>query len=221
MKLFLVRHSSEYWGQCVSLVRQRYASAFGADVHPEPDAFLAARAASGASRDVLACAGFTFGSGQTFFSERYLDGRVESYVAQHSQHEIERTHIVEVGALAGASGSGHELIRVTPVIAWCLGMRYILCTATAPLVKTFERLQIPFTPFTRARPERLDPLDRSRWGQYYEADPTTGVIPLTDIAPLFAGATGRYSFADPEVTLLAGAKRSPRLSAVGGGLEGP
>jgi hypothetical protein len=82
-------------------------------------------------------------------------------------------------------------------------MRYLLCTSTATLAAALERLHIPFTPLGRAERERLDPAERARWGEYYEATPQVGIIPLANIGTLFAHATGRYSFAAAEVTLLA------------------
>lgn len=204
MKLSIIRRTSETWSTCVTLVQERYAAAFGAEVAPDPDAFLTGRVLSDTgSMQLAACAGLTFGSARPFFSERYLDDKIEVLIGQRLGTSPDRQRIVEVGALAGgAAGSGKELIRVTPVISWCLGMQYIFCTATQPLTKTFNRLQIPFIPLCQASKSRLDPKDQERWGKYYENEPWAGVIPLTDIAPLFADATGRYSFSDPEITLL-------------------
>ncbi|PTL81304.1 thermostable hemolysin [Vitiosangium sp. GDMCC 1.1324] len=218
MRISLIRRSSELWNPCVELVRQKYASSYGADVMPRPDAFLAGfmDETPGGSLKVDACAGLTFGSERPFFSERYLDETVEAAISRVSGVQADRRRIIEVGALAsGKGGAGSEIIRLTPLVTWCLGMQYILCTATAALVTVFSRLSIPFTPIQAAERERLDPSDQDRWGSYYESGPRTGVISLKDIALLFANSTGRYSFADPEVTLLVGDHRPQSQSAAG------
>lgn len=217
MRLLLARRPSESWNSCVTLVREKYATAFGADVAPNPDAFLVGymEAAPGPSQKAAACAGLTFGSERPFFSERYLDEKIENVIARRFGSAPERSRIIEVGSLAGGVGrSGHELIRVTPLIAWCLGMQYILCTATAQLSVIFRKLSIPFTPFIPAERSRLDASEQSRWGGYYDSKPWTGAIPLRDAVPMFADLTGRYSFTDPEVTLLAG-DRQPEHSSPG------
>ncbi|QRN98750.1 thermostable hemolysin [Archangium violaceum] len=191
----------------MELVREKYASSYGADVMPRPDAFLAGFMDEnpGTPHKVDACAGLTFGSDRPFFSERYLDESVESAITRRFGVAPDRKRIVEVGSLAsGKGGAGSEIIRLTPLVTWCLGMQYILCTATLALATTLARLSIPFTPIQAAEISRLDPSEQSQWGTYYESGPKAGVISLKDIAALFANSTGRYSFADPEVTLLSG-----------------
>lgn len=204
MEVSLARPSCEMWISCVNLVRARYASAFAADVSPNPDAFLAGSVASDAApSSVIACMGLTFGSQKQFFSERYLDDNLETSIRQHFGKEPDRHRIVEVGALAAdALGSGHELVRVAPLILWCMGMHYALCTATVNLRRKFHQLKIPFVPFGSASKTRLTPSEQDRWGRYYDTQPLTGVVPLNDIASLFSDYIGRYAFADPQVTLL-------------------
>lgn len=205
MQLSLVRRPTEAWGSCVELVREQYASSFGADVEPNPDAFVVGRSsATPANSEIIAaCAGIMFASGKRFFSERYLDDPIEKHVERLFGTKPERQRIVEIGPLASRKGgSGKEIIRLTPMIMWCLSMQYIMCTATGPLIETFQYLKIPFSPLKVASRNRLAAAERDRWGSYYDSRPVVGVIPLNGIASLFSDTTGRYAFADPVITLL-------------------
>jgi len=118
-----------------------------AEVAPDPDAFLTGRVLSDTgSMQLAACAGLTFGSPRP--SSPNDIWTIKSKCSSGSGWAPR--------PIGGASwrwarwprrgGSGKELIRVTPVVSWCLGMQYIFCTATQPLTKTFNRLQIPFIP---------------------------------------------------------------------------
>jgi hypothetical protein len=211
MKLSLARRPTEAWKSCVQLVRQRYTASFDAEVHPNPDAFVAGYSdtISAFSKDISACAGLTFASGAPFFSERYLDDRIEDCVEQLSGVRPDRQRIVEIGQLASRhDGSGKEIIRMAPVMMWCLGMQYIMCTATTPLISIFQKMRIPFAPLQVASRDRLSTAEREQWGSYYDENPIVGVIPLDQIAPLFSDTTGRCAFADPVITLLDA--RTPR-----------
>ena len=202
MRIKLSRPKTPLWRACVDLVRKRYATEFGADVEPSPDAFLAVCSPE-SDQVVAACAGITFASSRPLFSEKYLDEPIEQAIGRKFGAEPARARIVEVGSLASAvQGAGSELMRFTPLFVWCLGMEYILCTSTSTLSGALKRLNIPFTPLQAAERGRLESAQQSRWGSYYEAAPCAGVIPLNGLAALFANATGRYSFFDPEMTLL-------------------
>jgi hypothetical protein len=217
MKLIVARRPAATWAYCAELVREKYAKNFNAEVNPNPDAFVAGHSGVIAADTVSACAGITFGSDKPFFSERYLDGDIGAEIERMFGLRPDRQRIVEVGPLASRQdGAGKEIIRLTPVLTWCLGMRYILCTATEPLIKLFHLLKIPFSPLQAASRDRLLPAERERWGSYYDARPVVGVIPLNGIASLFSDITGRYSFTDPEVTVIE--NRAPRH--VGAASEG-
>lgn len=205
MKLSLARRPTEAWKSCVQLVRQRYAASFDAEVHPDPDAFVVGYSdtTSAFSDGISACAGITFASRASFFSERYLDDRIENCVERLSGVKSDRQRIVEIGQLASRhDGSGQEIIRMVPVMMWCLGMQYIMCTATTAVVGFLQKMKIPFAPLQAASRDRLSAAERERWGSYYDESPVVGVIPLNQIAPLFSDTTGRCAFADPVITLL-------------------
>lgn len=205
MRIHLAHRLSNRWMSSVELVHESYAAAFGAQVLPDPDSFVTGTALDGAhSGRVVACAGMTFGADRPLFSERYLSEPLEQGIERHFGSMPSRARIVEVGPLASrVPMAGKEIIRVAPIVAWCLGMEYILCTATQALTGTLARLGISFVPFEPARRERLDPADRDRWGTYYDGQPYAGVIPLDYLSQVSAESTARYSFLDMEFSLLA------------------
>jgi hypothetical protein len=212
MKVTIVERGTQGWGEAAGLAHDAYAGAFAADTQPNPDRFIVAwsnrtwRDTTGpaATHPVAsACAGMTFASERPFFCEHYLDEPIEDLVVRVADDECDRRRIVEIGSLASrVPRAGHELIRVTPIVAWCLGMQLILCTATQRLRIALDQLGIAFRPLGPARRERLDPEEQHRWGRYYDDFPAVGVIALDDLSRLFADCTGRYAFDAVGLTLL-------------------
>jgi hypothetical protein len=207
VQIDLAHRSSSSWLDAADLAREVYAQAYGADVAPRPDSFIVARPACGGAAEPcppLACAGLTFGRDQELFSERYLDTGVEAAALKHLGVTVDRRRVVEVGALATRRASvGRELIRATPIISWCLGMEYILCTVTRSLITTLGRTGICFVPFGPAEPGRLSPDEAARWGSYYDQEPQVGVIALNALDRLFSDTTGRYSVTDLQLSISA------------------
>ncbi|GAA2232883.1 thermostable hemolysin [Streptomyces nogalater] len=196
MQIALARRSTRQWQTAAELAHQVYATSYEADVVPNPDLFIVAGPSgdTGSDGEVVACAGLTFGTDRPLFSERYLDTDIEGAIKAALGTSADRSRVVEVGALASARRTiGRELIRVTPIMSWCLGMEYILCTATRSLVTTLHRVGIAFVPIGPADPGRIEPEELGRWGTYYAHEPTVGVIPLNSLHRLFADATGRYT----------------------------
>lgn len=209
MRISVAEYMTGAWPAAAALVRDVYAEQYGADVSPSPDAFIVARPDAddpgGDGPDtVLACAGLTFGGDRPLFSEAYLDRGIEEEIGRRLGADADRRGVVEVGGLATRRPLiGREVVRATPIIAWCLGMQYILCTATRPLIRSLDRLGIGFVPFAVADPARLGgPEVRERWGTYYDREPQVGVIPLNALHRLFADTTGRYLFSDMQVSLI-------------------
>ncbi|MFF8786223.1 thermostable hemolysin [Streptomyces sp. NPDC015125] len=207
MQIDLAHRATSSWLDAADLAREVYAQAYGAEVAPRPDSFIVARPACGGAAEPcppLACAGLTFGREQELFSERYLDTGVEAAVLAHLGVTVDRRRVVEVGALATRRVSvGRELIRATPIISWCLGMEYILCTVTRSLITTLGRTGICFVPFGPADPGRLSPDEAARWGSYYDHQPQVGVIALNALDRLFSDTTGRYSVTDLQLSISA------------------
>ncbi|UKY47686.1 thermostable hemolysin [Streptomyces inhibens] len=207
MQIDLAHRSTSSWLLAADLAHDVYAQAYGADVAPRPDSFIVARPARHGAEEPgppLACAGLTYGRDQALFSERYLDTGIEAAVLAHLGGTVDRRRVVEVGALATRRASvGRELIRATPIIAWCLGMEYILCTVTSSLISMLGRAGICFVPFGPADPRRLTPAEAARWGTYYDHEPQVGVIALNALDRLFSDATGRYSVTDLQLSISA------------------
>jgi hypothetical protein len=212
MKITVADRTTWGWRAAAGVARDVYADAFAADTQPDPDRFVVAWANRNAPDGtvprlteprVLACVGMTFASERPFFSEQYLDAAIEDLVDQFSGGDCDRNRIVEIGSLASqAPQAGRELVRVTPIIAWCMGMQLILCTATRALRVTLDRLAIDFLPLGPARRGCLEPQERARWGRYYDDAPAVGIIALDDLSRLFADCTGRYAFDALAMTLL-------------------
>ena len=196
---------SDAFCQAVDLVRQKYRRSFGAEVQPNPDCFIVCATdhglGDGASK-VVACAGITFSSDARLFSEQYIDEPIEQILSTVERRPVSRDAIVEVGSLASVEHrAGTELIRVVPILAWCLGKRYILCTITANLKLIFDAVGLNFQPIRGADVARLGAGAQERWGSYYEQRPQTGFIRLEAIAEMFSRNTGRYRFAALDLRL--------------------
>lgn len=149
----------------VELAREIYHKAYEATVLPTPDAFIVAEPIGGtgarAAQDgdpLLACAGLTFGTDKPLFSEHYLDRGIETEIERRFKTRPDRRRVVEVGALATRRRSvGGEIIRATPIVAWCLGMEYILCTVTTGLTKALDRAASSSCRSVRPIPTGWDP----------------------------------------------------------------
>ncbi|WP_437630016.1 thermostable hemolysin [Sorangium sp. So ce854] len=196
---------SDDWSQAVDLVRQKYRRSFGAEVTPSPDCFIVCTIERGpgvGASKVVACAGLTFSSGARLFSEQYIDEPIEQVISALERRPASRDAIVEVGSLASTEHrAGTELIRVVPILAWCLGKRYILCTVTADLKLIFDAVGLNFQPVRGADVARLGGGEQERWGSYYDQRPETGYIRLDAIAEVFSRSTGRYRFSALDLRL--------------------
>ncbi|SBT43292.1 thermostable hemolysin [Micromonospora narathiwatensis] len=193
---------SPEWDAAAAFVRTGYAEIYNALIDPAPDRFVVAtRQRSGRPEEIVACGGMTFHSHQGFFSERYLDQPLEEVLRRVAGAPVSRDDVVEVGSFVAVGGSGAELIRLLPLIAWCQGMRFALCTATAPLAAALPQFGVPFVSLGRARPTWMSAGERLRWGTYYDQAPTTGLVPLDRIGDLVRACTGRYRFDNLDVAL--------------------
>lgn len=200
MRITLARRMTDRWLEAAELAREVYRKAYGAEAVRDPDAFVLLDAEQGGTGSgpvpFQACAGLTFGADGPLFSEGYLDRPVEDEIAARLPGRADRRRVVEVGPLATRRPAlGREAIRVAPVVAWILGMDYVLCTATTTVMDTFDASGIEFVRFRPADPARLGAQGR-HWGTYYAHGPQVGVIPLNSMPRLFHDTTGRYEFAD-------------------------
>jgi hypothetical protein len=201
VKIRVAQRNSPLWTGAGHLARQIYSRAYGAEINPSPDNFIVAHQDrwSADGDGLSACVGITRADDRPFFSERYLDAPIDVVIGRQFGDTVDRSRVVEVGALAGRErGAGQEMVRITPVISWYMGMEYILCTTTVALRRVLERAEIAFVPIDDADPVVLDAAERRAWGTYYDQEPQVGVISLRNVSGLFAEMTGRYSFLEPE-----------------------
>ncbi|PTL76230.1 thermostable hemolysin [Vitiosangium sp. GDMCC 1.1324] len=198
MDIRIIRRDTDEWAQVISLAQRKYKRAFEASVEPTPDCFVAcyARREPAAGPELLACVGLTFGASGKFFAEQYLDEPIEQILAAAEQQPVSRESIVEVGTLASVGQSaGTELLRILPMLLWCMKMRYVLCTATRQLRMLFDALGYPFESVVAASVTRLDDEEaREKWGRYYENQPETGFVKLELLTGHISENVLRYQF---------------------------
>lgn len=217
MEIRIVRPGTEDWQKSTALVRQRYSRNFDADIEPSPDCFIGCfEDDDDGGQRVAACSGMSFGDRRPrFFSEQYLPDPIESMIARAENTPVSRSSIVEVGALASAGKrAGTELVQLLPVLIWCMGKRYVLCTATRPLRLLLEKNDIVLRPLGAASRESLPEQDSARWGNYYEQMPQVGYFSIAELTATFMRNTGRYRFSNPAVTLQAAAHEDEAEYAV-------
>ncbi|MDG4809339.1 thermostable hemolysin [Micromonospora sp. WMMD1120] len=190
------------WESAMTLVRHSFAAAFGAVTSGAPESFLVAYEpstpeGSAANGAVLACVGITPAARGPLFCEQYFDEPAEQVVGARLGRPAHRRDIMEVGPFAAQEpGAGAEILAVLPMFAWECGMRYGLVTVTRRMTLMLRRQRYTFEPLVDARPERLAPDQRERWGTYYDNDPQTGLIRLEHLAPVLAQSAGRYRSVD-------------------------
>ncbi len=202
MNISLAPRSSAAWRAAVELAKAQYLSSYGATISPDPDWFVlatrepvSALPADGGPIDIVACGGLTNGAGRDLFSERYLTVPLDEAIEAATGTSVARERVVEVGPLAGSGVlASFELVGLLPIIAWCQGMDFILCTTTPQVRKALTRWEIPFRVLAEADLRRRAEKERRRWGTYYDTRPLTVVIPLREIGQVFARVTGRYRF---------------------------
>ena len=192
MQITIETRGSRGSAQACSLVRDKYRATFSADVEPHPDVFVVARKDCHTAQP-CAVAGLTFANRGTLFSERYLDAPIEALIGAGEHAQVSRADIMEIGSLASTElHAGAELMRSLPMLAWCLGQRYSICTATQQVRRMFSKLDMEFIVLHAAAVERLDEQARANWGEYYSKQPMTGYASVARMSRSFASSTGMY-----------------------------
>jgi hypothetical protein len=184
------------WGQAVALAQEVYKEHYGAIIQPLPDRFVVVSRNNHQCKggwELISCAGMTSAGGGQLFSECYLDRAIEQQIEHQFGFALERSKIAEVSSLASTGrAAGAELVRALAIITWLYGFEAVICTATAPLRKIFERQGVPFNPIAEASASRLPPKDALMWGAYYQTNPQTGLVRVNNIGHMFNRLCGRY-----------------------------
>lgn len=113
------------------------------------------------------------------FIEQYLDRGIEEEVALHTGLSVARSHIMEIGNLAGHfPGVTRALFPLMTELLSRRHYHWAVCNTTPTVQNALLRLGIPIVPMVRAMPERLGPA-RFAWGSYYATETTVVAIAVT------------------------------------------
>ncbi|RMM53435.1 thermostable hemolysin [Pseudomonas corrugata] len=192
MQIRVAETKSPLWVQATEVVKDKFRSSYAASVEPNPQYF----AVTQDQQDrILACAGITFGDHRILFSEQYLTQPIEEILSQRFEKTIERSNIVEIGNLISHHlTAGMILVNMIPLLSWCMGGHYLLCTVTPRVRQMMESCQIDFEPLLTADPTRLADEGGKNWGTYYAKKPVTGFIRVDPKRSRFAATTLNTSF---------------------------
>lgn len=196
MKIVLAHRDTREWKESAALVRGVFHEEFGADIHAEPDCFVAylSRPDHGAEA-VEACAGISFFGPKPLFTEQYLDAPVEEVLTGVYGHTVHRDEVLQVGSIASRQiTAGADIIRALPLILAGMGRPYAVLTATARLAALMKRLGIVYRMLCEADGSRLGPGELARWGSYYEARPVVAYGKVSEQSEMLTNLMGRYAF---------------------------
>lgn len=175
------------------LAQETYRQQYGARIDPSPDSFIVLTEGSGPGETgspTGAVAGLTFARDSQLLSEHYLAGAAEEVLARHLDEQLDRSEIVEVGALASTTrGAGLHLVSLLPMLCWCNGAKAAICTVTHKLSLMLPRVNVAFVPLCRANESDLPAHLAGRWGSYYAAQPVTGYVDFRPFAQTLIAAS--------------------------------
>ncbi|MFJ7793364.1 thermostable hemolysin [Pseudomonas sp. NPDC096950] len=175
------------WVQATEVVKEKFRSSYKATVEPSPQYFAVTL---DNEERILSCAGITFADHRTLFSEQYLSQPIETILSERFEKPIDRSTIVEIGSLISHHlTAGMIMVNMIPLLAWCMGGHYLLCTVTPRVREMMESCQIVFEPLLTADPERLANDGGKNWGSYYSKMPVTGFIRVDPKRSRFAAMT--------------------------------
>nr|WP_242486277.1 thermostable hemolysin [Pseudomonas sp. TH03] len=175
------------WVQATEVVKEKFRSSYNASVEPSPQYFALTL---DSEERILSCAGITFADHRTLFSEQYLSQPIETILSERFEKTIDRSTIAEIGSLISHHlTAGMIMVNMIPLLAWCMGGHYLLCTVTPRVREMMESCQIDFEPLLTADPQRLANDGGKNWGSYYSKMPVTGFIRVDPKRSRFAAMT--------------------------------
>lgn len=167
--LCLRESSGDAWRETATLIRERFAEAYGARIHHFMPRLFALRA-----REEAACSavGVREAGRAPLFLERYLDTSIETAIATAIGQPVSRADVVEVGQFVGTSaGAFRCMIRLLTARLHAEDHRWVAFTGTRALRNAFARLGLSPQLLGPADPARLSLVERADWGSYYENAP--------------------------------------------------
>ncbi|MEN1833341.1 thermostable hemolysin [Pseudomonas lijiangensis] len=178
---------SPLWKQAAEIVKEKFQHSYKATIEPTPQYFALTQ---DEDERIMSCAGITFGDHRTLFSEQYLTQPIHEILSDLQGKQIERSSIAEIGSLISHHvTAGVIMVNMIPLLAWCMGAQYLLCTVTPRVREMMEGCQIVFEPLLTADPTRLTGDAGKNWGSYYSKRPVTGFIKVDPQRSRFAAMT--------------------------------
>nr|WP_298687798.1 thermostable hemolysin [uncultured Dongia sp.] len=150
------------------LIRNRFRKSFGADLHTLMPRLFTMTDNSGE----LVCAfGLREAAKEPLYMEQYLDHPVEDVIAKISQRRVARSHVIEVGNLVAMPGNARSMIVTLTRYLYHADFQWVVFTGVAAVRAAFFRLGLQPVTLAAAVPDRLDPADLAKWGDYFAAAP--------------------------------------------------
>lgn len=141
---------------------------------------------------VAACSSISFAREQLLFSEAYLSKSIQSAAVERLEITLPRSSFCEIGSLATDPSlirSVKLVVAYFPWFAYRLGCEFALVTVTSYIREALASANAEFQSFCNTDPSRLSPIEKLRWGKYYDFKPQTGIIYLKPLSFLDQIAT--------------------------------
>lgn len=149
-------------------IYEAFASKHGARVRSFMPTLLAMRNDAGG---ICSVAGFRGAAEQQLFLEQYLNEPVEYAIASSLGRQVPRSHIVEVGNLAGLNcRCAMRLVLELPRLLLDRGYRWIVFTATDTVRALLASYNAPLLDLAAAAAARVQE-SSDDWGRYYQSCP--------------------------------------------------
>ena len=186
MLIRVTERQAPLWKDASEVVRQKFNNSYDANIEPSPQYFVVTQTPE---EKIISCAGITFADDRILFSEQYLSQPIEQILSDRFGKNVDRANIAEIGSLTSHHvTAGMILVNMIPLLAWCMGAHYLLCTVTPHVRRMMESCQIEFSPLLTADPDCLRE-DGANWGSYYAQQPVTGFIRVDPKRSRFAAMT--------------------------------
>lgn len=165
-------------------ISEVYYREYGAVLREFPNTLVALHDKDG---EIVCAAGLRFAE-DSFFSERYLQGAVESILSDIWKRPVTREQVAEVTCLAGRK-AGMSLILIQHIVKMCRarGIAWAFFTATDRLRATLRRTGVPVLDVAPTDIRKVP--NPSDWGTYYATDPR--VVAIHDDMVLLGSRSNR------------------------------
>ncbi len=153
-------------------VEQYIAKHFYKSHKADVDTFLPYVLCSSTKKNITSTVGFRLASdSEPLFLEQYLEGSVETTLAELLGESVKRTNIAEIGNLTSSYPGASQMLFVLVVATlYQLGVGWALFTVTPQVQKMVDDLGIESVEICDANPACLNDNGES-WGGYYKNKP--------------------------------------------------